>query len=144
MAERSVMLGGMKRWLVAALVAAGCYRSSPPPAEPEPPRPVVQESASSHAKFRASRPPVRERSVIAEALVKLEVFADEMCACTDRTCADAVSQELTRWSSDLKDEGLHLEPTEDEMKEATRISEKLSSCMVQAMGYGSPGAPPTP
>jgi hypothetical protein len=139
------MLVGMKRWLVAVLAAAGCYRTSPPPAEPEPPPPVVQEPTGSHARFRASRPPARGHSLITEALAKLEVFADEMCACTDRTCADGVSQEMAKWASEMKDEGQNIEPTEDEMKEVTRISEKLTSCTMQAMGSsGSPGAPPTP
>src|SRR5262249_55137040 len=33
-----------------------------------------------------------------EALAQLTVLKDEMCACTDKTCSDKVSDEYSRWS----------------------------------------------
>lgn len=150
------MLVGMKRWIAAALLAAGCYRSSPPPASPppaspEPARPAFQEPAATYAHAR-SHPtrPAPERGLIAEAIAKLGELADDMCACSDRTCADAVSQEMTRWSSEMqmkmKGGDEKLEPTEEETQEAMKVGERLSKCMMTAMGHGasSPPAPPSP
>jgi hypothetical protein len=142
MVRIGVMLVGMKRWIAAAALAAGCYRSSPPPESPEPPRPAIQEPEASRPRFRPVRRPAHERSLIADALVKLGEFADDMCACTDRTCADTVSQEMTRWSADLAKDTEDFKPTPEEMEEATRVTERLSQCMVTAMGYGAGG--PTP
>jgi hypothetical protein len=133
----------MKRWVAAALLAAGCYRSSPQPA-PEPPRPIYQEPQPSSARSRPVRPVAEDRSMIAVAIEKLGEFADDMCACKDRACADTVSQDMTRWSTELSKDHEDLKPTPEEMEEATRVSERLSKCMVAAMSYGTPTAPPTP
>jgi len=138
------MLVGMKRWIAAALLAAGCYRSSPPAEAPEPPRPVVQEPQASFARSRPARPPATERSMIAEAIQKLGEFADDMCACKDRTCADGVSQAMTRWSTELAKDHDDMTPTAEEMEEATRVTERLSKCMVAAMSFAPASAPPAP
>ena len=85
-----------------------------------------------------------ERSAIGEAIAKLEELTDDMCACTDRTCADTVTQEMTRWSTEMAKDHADLKPTAEEIEEATRISERLSKCMMAAMGYGAPSTPPPP
>jgi hypothetical protein len=142
------MLSRMQRWIAAALLAAalaaGCYRSSPPPA-PEPPRPVAQEPQSTHAGFRAWRPAAPdERSTIADAIEKLGQFADDMCACTDKTCVDTVTQELTRWSAEMSKTAPNPNPSPEEMELATRAAERLGKCMTTAMSAGSSPAMPTP
>lgn len=148
------MLSRMQRWIAAALLAAalpaaalpaaGCYRSSPPPT-PEPPRPVAQEPQSTHAGFRAWRPTAPdERSTIADAIEKLGQFADDMCACTDKTCADTVTQDMTRWSAEMAKDRDELKPTPEEMEQATRAAERLSKCMMTAMSAGSSPSMPTP
>ncbi len=145
------MILGMQRWItIAAVVLVGaCYRSAPPPASPAPPAPaspVDQERQASyaHARFSFTQPAREERSVIAAALARLGEFTDEMCACPDRACADAVSQEMTRWSTELSKDHVELKPTDEEMEEAKQITERLSKCMMTAMGYGNPPPPPTP
>lgn len=141
------MLTGMQRWIAAALVAAGCYRSSPPPPPPptERPRPAYEEPPPPSARYRPPRPATPARSAIGEALVKLNELTNDMCACTDRTCADAVQQELTRWSEEMsKDRDAYEKPTEEELEEATRVTQRLSSCMMTAMGHGPPPPPPSP
>ena len=138
------MLAGMKRWIVVALVGAGCYRASPPPASPDPPRPVAEAPQASQARPHTGRPLVQERSMIADAIAKLGEFADDMCACADRTCADQVQQDMTRWTQGMAQDHDELKPTAEEMEEATRVTERLSRCMVTAMGYGAPTTPPTP
>jgi hypothetical protein len=145
---RSVRIIGMKRWIAAALVVAGfvagCYRSTPPPEEPAPPRPMFQEPQPSSASFRSTRPPPPARSLISEAIAKLAEFADDMCACTDKPCADAVQSEMTRWSTEISQRKEDYDkPTEEEVEEVTKVSQRLSTCTMTAMGYGSP-PPPTP
>ena len=136
---------GMMRWIAAAVLAAGCYRSSPPPASPEPApaRPAFDEPQASyaHARFRSTRPAPEERGVIAEVMAKLEQFTDDMCACKDRACTDALTQELTRWSAEMGRAHPDLKPSETEMEEVMRVSERLSKCMMAAMGHGSPPSP---
>jgi hypothetical protein len=139
------MLDGMKRWIAAALLA-GCYRSSPAP-PPEPARPAYQEPQRSSARSSASWSAAPRRSMIGQVIMKLGQFADDMCACKDRTCADAVQDALSKWTSEMSHDREDLEkPTEEEMEEARQISQRLASCMVTAMGHGTPvtPTPPTP
>ena len=137
--------------VVLLILAAGCFRSSPPPAAPaspaaSPARLAYHEPQATyaHARFRSTRQAPGERSVIAEAIDRLGEFADDMCACTDRTCADRVSQDMTRWSMELSKTHEDLRPTEDEMEEASLVTERLSKCMMTSMGYGNPTTPPPP
>ncbi|HWO22162.1 MAG TPA: hypothetical protein VNO30_25540 [Kofleriaceae bacterium] len=133
----------MKRGIVVALLAAGCWKSSPPPATvTDAERPLAQEPAPSPSpgKHHAARPaPQRPRGSSADALAKLDEFADDMCACADRTCVDAVTQEMTRWSQEMRDEFKDLKPTDEETAQATRSMERLSKCMTAAMSAGSAG-----
>jgi hypothetical protein len=143
------MILGLLRLAAVALLAAGCYRSTPPAAPgPEPVQPIYYQSQATyaHARFQSARQVSDERSLIAQAIAKLGNFADDMCACTDKTCADQVSQEMTRWSTEMSKEYSNSEdfrPTEEEMEEAQQVTERLSKCMMTAMGYGNP-SPPTP
>lgn len=149
----------MKRWravpvavarlaLLALLaLAAGCYRGSSPPAEaPEPARPIAREPepAEPPRRPRPARSPEPEPSFMAQAIEKLTEMTDAMCACTDQTCADAVVQEMRRWSTEMgKDFGAQT-PTAEETREATAITERLSRCMMKAMGGSPQGLAPTP
>ncbi len=143
----------LRRWIVAAVLAGGCYRSSPPPTPPapasapdEPASLAYQDRQASyaHARSRPPQPAHEERSVIGQAIARLDEFTDEMCACADRTCADAVSQAMTRWSNELSRDHVDLRPTDEELEEVKLVSERLSKCMMTAMGYGNPPPPPSP
>jgi hypothetical protein len=142
------MLFEMKRGIAVALLAAGCWHTSPPAAtQAEPQRPLVQEQAPGFAssKRHAARPVPQQPRGSDAALAKLDEFADDMCACVDRTCVDGVTQEITRWSQEMKDEYKDLKPTDEETAQATRSMERLSKCMTAAMSAGpplTPGPPP--
>ena len=145
------MTFALRRWIAAAVLACGCYRSSPPPAPPAPapdevarPAYLDRQASYAHARSRSPQPAREERSVIGQAIARLGEFTDEMCACADRTCADAVSQEMTRWSNELSRDHTDLKPTDEEMAEVKLVSERLSTCMMTAMGYGNPPPPPAP
>lgn len=135
----------MKPWIAAALLATGCYRSAPPAPPSEPARPLVQEPTPSGT-ARSRRPATPVRTAMADAIAKLGELADEMCACTDKACADAVTAEITRWSTEMagayRDEAD--KPSEDEVKEAMVVSERLSKCMMASMSLGTPPPPPSP
>jgi hypothetical protein len=130
----------LRRWIVAVVLAGGCYRSSPPPA------PVHQDRQASyaHARSRSTQPAREERGVIGEAIARLGELTDQMCTCADRTCADTVSQEMTRWSNEVARDYADLKPTDEEMEEVKRVAERLSRCMTTAMSYGHPPPPPSP
>jgi hypothetical protein len=140
-------MSGTLRWLAAALLAlaAGCYRGSPPPENPEPARPIAREPEAP-PRSRPIRPPEPERGPMAEALAKLTELTDEMCACTDQTCANGVMQELNRWSSSNARELQEQKPTDEETKEATAVAERLTKCMMSTMNgpAPSPASPPSP
>lgn len=127
------------RWLAPALLALApaCYRDAPA-AAPLPPRPEPTEHREPPAGPRPRPHPVQrhapEQDLMAEAIAKLSDLTDAMCACTDRACADGVVQEMTRWSSEVSPELKELKPTDDETKEATALAERLSRCMMSAMG----------
>ena len=162
-APGSAIIPGMpgKRWPAAAAaavavalgaaccaLAAGCYRgSSSPPEAPEPARPIAREpepAAPRWPRLARRSEPEPERSIMAQAIEKLTEMTDAMCACTDRTCADAVMQEITRWSTEMGKDFQAQKPTDEETREATAIAERLSRCMMKAMGGSPQGSPPTP
>lgn len=118
----------MIRIVVLALLAA-CWRNTPPPAalppapEPVPVRPRVQA------------PPPRQIDVVMD---RFEQFADEMCNCQDNTCAQAVADEMTRWSQEQARS--HDEPSEmgpEDQQRAMEIGERMGDCMQNAITNGS-------
>jgi hypothetical protein len=133
----------MKLWIAAALLATGCYRTAAPTEPPPEPKPGSGEPQPAlHA--HAHRQPPPERTTIASAMAKLKDFTDEMCACPDKACAEAVSKSMEQWAKEMgEDEGRELAATmtEDDKKEATTIAERMAKCMMAVM---SPPSPPTP
>jgi hypothetical protein len=120
--------------LVALL--AGCWRSSPPPAEP------YVEPVAGPAPVRANaRTPLSEAE---QTLQAMEDFADRFCNCHDAQCAQTVMDDLTRWSQDVvrsKSEPPKL--SEDEARRAADVGERMGRCMQSAMA-GSTSPPPPP
>ena len=69
-----------------------------------------------------------------EALAAMEGFKTKMCACADKKCALAVSDEMTRWSQKQANE--MREPprmTEEQTKQAAALGEAMGKCMEKAM-----------
>ncbi len=81
-----------------------------------------------------------------EAMAKMGEFADEMCKCKDKACADKVQESMTKWSADMaanapKDQATEV-PSEADKDKMRETSTKLAGCMSKAMGAGDAAAPP--
>ena len=64
-------------------------------------------------------------------------FRDDMCKCTDKACADAVQEQMTKWSTKMAQEaGSHdtRKATEAELEQMTEIGRGYGECMAKAMG----------
>jgi len=73
-----------------------------------------------------------------------EGFADDMCNCTDMTCARRVSDDMTKWSQEvakISNEAPNL--SDEENQRATAIAERFGKCMQNAMSGGA-GSATTP
>lgn len=83
-------------------------------------------------KLDAATRPLRAASV-ERIMAKMREFKDAMCACTDPGCAQRVSDEMTKWSMEKRDQS---PPTlrEEDAKEAAAIGEEMGHCMQVAMG----------
>jgi len=124
----------MRRWFVLACLIGACWRNEPPVAPSPPPEP-------------APEPPLRvaERSPdpdsFEDVMSKMGEFRDKMCVCSDTTCAQAVTDEMTKWSTEIAKRAnpgvKQPTPTDDQMKEMTAVAQELSKCMAAAMTAGS-------
>jgi len=59
----------------------------------------------------------------------LEVFAEKLCACTNRSCADRVSSEMTEWSK------TETEPTvfaDEDEKRVSAVTARMAECSKRA------------
>ncbi len=77
------------------------------------------------------------------AVVKMSEYADKMCACKDKACADRVNEELTRWSTEMaRDAGQVRDhkPDEEAMKKMVDAGTRYGECMTKVMGepYATP------
>jgi hypothetical protein len=77
---------------------------------------------------------------------KMAEFRDQMCKCTDKTCADKVTESMAKWTQDNAKEGSKeaAKPTEEDMKKMTAISEDYSKCMQKVMIASAPPPPAAP
>lgn len=72
-------------------------------------------------------------------IAQMTHFRDEMCACHDAKCAQAVSDEMTKWGQDERRSGR--EPpklSDDDVKVFTKMGEDMGHCMQKAFGGGTP------
>ncbi len=121
----------MTRLILVALLFAACWRSSPAPAPAEP---VVATSSPP-----PPPPPDAPPSIPFEAAMqKLERFADQMCECHDAQCATEVADGLRRWSEEREKRGDQPpKATEEDMRRAGALGERMGRCMQDAMANGS-------
>jgi hypothetical protein len=84
----------------------------------------------------------KSTSTAGEALAKMSEFADSMCLCKDKACAEAVQERMTKWSTDMaakagsaRDE----KPSDEMIKKMTTIGQQYAECMTSA--YGSEPTP---
>ncbi|MEO8553021.1 MAG: hypothetical protein ABI678_23775 [Kofleriaceae bacterium] len=111
----------MRSLLIAFLIGCG---SSPPPPAPvanTPPPPPPPDAAPSSPRGEA-------------AVAKLNEFADTMCKCTTKACAQKVSDDMAKWGQELTqttspDEQM----TDAQTQQATAIGQRLGECVQKAM-----------
>ena len=77
-----------------------------------------------------------------EAMAKMGEFADDMCKCKDKACADKVQEGMTKWSTDMAakggDKASAEKPSEADMKKMTEVGQKYAECMTKAMTPAEP------
>jgi len=80
-----------------------------------------------------------------EAMAKMTEFKDKMCKCAehDTKCAQAVSDEMTKWSQEqAKNQKEPPKMNEEDTKKAAAIGEEMGKCMQKAMMPDMGAAPP--
>jgi hypothetical protein len=107
----------MRSLLIAMLFA--CGGSPPPPtlAPPPPPPPADAAAPTTDAWFT-------------EAIVKMNTYADQMCACKDVNCAKKVSDDMTAWGEQQAKE--HPDPpqlNDEQTKSASAVGQRMGECM---------------
>ena len=77
-------------------------------------------------------------------LARMSEFADMMCACKDKACADQVQEGMTKWATDLAAKGGAGEKLDAAtVKKMTELGEKYAACMTTAMARNAkPKLPP--
>lgn len=89
-------------------------------------------SAGATAGAASSAPP--PLGTAADALQHMGQFRDAMCKCTDKPCADGVTEQMTRWGQEAARSGRGSERiTEDDTKAMAAITEEMIKCMTAAM-----------
>jgi hypothetical protein len=79
----------------------------------------------------------------AEMLAKMTMFKDRTCACKDKACADAVQEEMTRWSTEQAKAAPNMGKVDEAaVKQMTAIMEAYTKCMTAVM-IASAGSVPT-
>ena len=75
---------------------------------------------------------------LGNAIRKMTEFKDMMCQCADKTCADHVTDQMTKWSMEMaKHVDRDFKVTEEETKQMTKVTEEFTQCAVKAMSAGT-------
>jgi hypothetical protein len=64
-----------------------------------------------------------------QAMQALRALRDRVCACKDKACAEKVMEDLMEMAEKYKD----FEPEQDQLEEATRMGQELTTCMEKAI-----------
>jgi hypothetical protein len=76
-----------------------------------------------------------------EAMRTFDRFADEMCQCKDAACVTHISDDMTRWGTQMSKEMPQPKLGDAQMKRAMAIGERMGQCMQKAMSYATPQSP---
>jgi hypothetical protein len=121
----------MRALVFTAILFAACGGSqSASPASPAPATPPPAGSAAPLGSDATGSAASSTGPSVDAMLAKMGEFKDKICACPDQTCVEGVSDEMKKWSDDLKQQGVkdpHL--TDDQTKRATEIGQALGTCM---------------
>jgi hypothetical protein len=114
--------------IVLFVLLVACSKS-PPPAAPSAPEPVAVEPK------QETPPPASDPGDAA--LAKLAEFKDQICACKDKACADAVMKGMMEWGEEFERTHSNLKPTKEQEARADAISSEMTPCMQRLMNDGS-------
>ena len=64
---------------------------------------------------------------------KMREFKDQMCRCTDRTCANRVTEAMTKWSTDVMKRDRDNDFAKKLSPKLEEITKQFSECMMKAM-----------
>jgi hypothetical protein len=80
----------------------------------------------------------KKKSGAGDAIAKMTDFKDQMCKCADKACADKVTEQMTKWGTDMAKEGADKAGaiSEEEIKKMSSITDKMTECMTTAMTAG--------
>lgn len=107
-----------------AAVLAACWTSQqPPPADP-----AITTSAPPPSPDAAPDAPATSAQ---RALAAMAGFRDRMCKCTDRACANQVTEDMTRWGEEAARAAD--QPPRRLSHDETRIAQELGDAMVKCM-----------
>ena len=110
-------------WLVIVVVACGGGQS-------ESAKPIANEIKKPPPDAAVDAAPTGLEAVFA----KMTSFKDRMCACKDKACADAISEDMNKWGAEMtKDPTMNLKVTEADAKRMATITEEFSKCMTNVM-----------
>ena len=122
----------MRTMLFALLIACG-GGSKPAP------QPPIANTAP--APPPADAPPP---DPMAEVIVAMHRFSDDMCKCKDSACAQMVSDQMTKWAQRMASDGKQksVQPTEEQTKEITAVTKTMIDCMNRVMPAAGNQPPP--
>lgn len=83
-------------------------------------------------------------SNMSEPLAKMSQFANAMCHCKDKACADAIQEQMTKWATDAaeNESWTKQKPDEATVKKMTYLGQRYATCLRVAMR--PPAAPEKP
>lgn len=93
---------------------------------------AAADAANAAYRTCAARQP--ETTESERAMGEFRALTDQMCACKDKACAEAVTEDLMKMGERYKD----TKPDADTMKQAEALAERLTQCMTKAMGSTTP------
>ncbi|HTR56219.1 MAG TPA: hypothetical protein VMJ10_36345 [Kofleriaceae bacterium] len=122
-------------WLVA------CWRDAPAPHDPQQEASEPEPAPTSRIALTAPPP---KADPFGELLAGFEDYVDQMCRCSDYSCAMTVTNDLQQWNASISPELRNLNLTPEQRKQLSDFTTRLSDCLMKAMQAGSGGASPTP
>lgn len=127
----------MRSWVFGVLIACGGGTASAPP-------PVSNQAPPSNG---PAHPVVAKACDDTSSKCILEsfgAFTERVCSCADKACAEKVTMDMTKWSSDLaeKAKGQQPPPDPDMPDKMTKLSQRYSECMMKVYSAEPPQPDP--
>jgi hypothetical protein len=135
----------MRIWLFALLVACGgSTKSSPPPISNQPSQPVTVQTPPPPA---PAMPVCADKGDMKCLIGQMEFFSNQMCACSDKACANSVNDSMVKWGTELANNASMVRSQKPDPADAKRSSDvmtKYTECMVKVMMADAGSTDPNP